>query len=61
MATAALHNSEEFRLVLLRNTRIHWWNLAYLDKALEIIRHNQDLLRNLVRVADTKYKTGKGL
>jgi len=61
MAAAALENKQEFRLVLLRNTRIHWWNLAYLDKALEIIRHNQALLRNLVRIAETKYKTGKGL
>ncbi len=61
MAAAALENRQEFRLVLLRNTRIHWWNLAYLDKALEIIRRNQDLLRNLVKIAETKYKTGKGL
>jgi len=61
MAEAALQNRHEFRLVLLRNTRIHWWNLAYLDKALEIIRRNQDLLRNLVKIAETKYKTGKGL
>jgi outer membrane protein TolC len=61
IAAAALQNRQEFRLVLLRNTRIHWWNLAYLDKALEIIRRNQDLLRNLVKIAETKYKTGKGL
>ncbi|MFQ5345374.1 MAG: TolC family protein [Mariprofundus sp.] len=61
MAAAALQNQQEFRLVLLRNTRIHWWNLAYLDKALEIIHRNQDLLRNLVKIAETKYKTGKGL
>ncbi len=61
MAAAALQNTQEFRLVLLRNTRIHWWNLVYLDKALEIIRRNQDLLRNLVKIAETKYKTGKGL
>jgi len=61
MAAAALQNRHEFRLVLLRNTRIHWWNLAYLDKALDIIRRNQDLLRNLVKIAETKYKTGKGL
>jgi len=61
MAAAALENRQEFRLILLRNTRIHWWNLAYLDKALEIIRRNQSLLRNLVKIAETKYKTGKGL
>jgi outer membrane protein, heavy metal efflux system len=57
----ALQNQQEFRLVLVRNTRIHWWNLAYLDSALSILRHNQELLRNLVRIAETKYKTGKGL
>jgi len=61
MAAAALQNQQEFRLVLLRNTRIHWWNLTYLDKALSIIQRNQDLLRNLVKIAETKYKTGKGL
>jgi len=61
MAAAALQNTQEFRLVLLRNTRIHWWNLAYLDKALSIIQRNQALLRNLVKIAETKYKTGQGL
>ncbi|MDX8390977.1 MAG: TolC family protein, partial [Mariprofundaceae bacterium] len=61
MAAAALENRQEFRFVLLRNTRIHWWNIAYLDKALSIIRRNQQLLRNLVRISETKYKTGKGL
>ncbi|MDX8414117.1 MAG: TolC family protein [Mariprofundales bacterium] len=61
MAAAALENRQEFRLVLLRNTRIHWWNLAYLDQALIIIGRNQSLLRNFVRIAETKYKTGKGL
>ncbi|HCS13966.1 MAG: TolC family protein [Zetaproteobacteria bacterium CG06_land_8_20_14_3_00_59_53] len=60
-AEAALQDRREFRLLLLRNTRIHWWNMAYLGKALSIIRHNQELLRNLVRIAETKYKTGKGL
>jgi outer membrane protein TolC len=60
-AEAAAQDREEMRLLLLRNTRIHWWNLAYLDKALSIIRQNQGLLRNLVRIAETRYKTGKGL
>jgi len=61
MAAAALQNRQEFRLIMLRNIRIHWWNLAYLDKAISIIRRNQDLLRNLVKIAETKYTTGKGL
>ena len=61
MAAAALESRQEFRVALLRNTRIRWWNLAYLDQALRILHRNQALLRNLVRIAETKYKTGKGL
>ncbi|PJA34748.1 MAG: TolC family protein [Zetaproteobacteria bacterium CG_4_9_14_3_um_filter_53_7] len=61
LAGAAVSNRDELRLLLLRNVRIHWWNLAYLDKALLIVQNNQALLRNLVRVSEAKYKTGTGL
>jgi len=61
IADAALSNRDELQLLLLRNVRIHWWNLSYLDKALKIIQNNQALLRNLVRVSEVKYKTGTGL
>jgi len=61
VTNVALSNKEELRLVLLRNVRIHWWNIAYLDKALFIVRNNQNLLRNLVRISEAKYKTGAGL
>ncbi|MDX8409641.1 MAG: TolC family protein [Mariprofundales bacterium] len=61
MAQVALHNSKEFRLKLLSHVRVRWWNLVYLDHALSIVRSNQKLLRNLVRIAETKYKTGRGL
>lgn len=61
LAEAESENGDEVRLLLLRNVRIAWWNLAYLDKTLTIIGRNQALLRNLVRIAETRYKTGKGL
>jgi len=61
MAEAAAESSLEFRLILLRNVRIAWWNLAWLDKTLAIIERNRTLLRNLVQIAETRYKTGKGL
>lgn len=60
-AEAAASNRDELRLLLLRNMRVHWWNLSYLDRALMIVQNNQTLLRNLVRVSEAKYKTGKGL
>lgn len=61
LAAAAASNRDELRLLLLRNVRIHWWNLAYLDKALTLVQNNQALLRNLVRVSEAKYRTGEGL
>jgi len=61
VAEAASSNRDELRLLLLRNVRVRWWNLSYLDKALMIVQNNQALLRNLVRVSEAKYKTGKGL
>jgi len=61
IAEAASSNRDELRLLLLRNVRVHWWNLSYLDKALMIVQNNQTLLRNLVRVSEAKYKIGKGL
>jgi len=38
-----------------------WWSLFYLDRALEIIKANQDLLRQFVAIAQTKYQVGEGL
>ncbi len=51
----------ETRLRLIRNVHISWWNLFYLDRALEIIGRNKELLRQFIRIAETKYKVGKGL
>ncbi|TLS67018.1 TolC family protein [Mariprofundus erugo] len=51
----------EAGLKLVRDVRMTWWNLCYLDRALDIVRHNQVLLRQFVRIAEAKYKTGEGL
>ncbi|VAX18103.1 Heavy metal RND efflux outer membrane protein, CzcC family [hydrothermal vent metagenome] len=60
-AKASLHNASEYLLQLKRNVRIGWWNLFYLDRALEIVDLNKDLLRGFIRIAQIKYKVGKGL
>jgi outer membrane protein TolC len=41
--------------------RSAWWQLAYLDQAIEIIEQNQNLMRDFIEIAQTKYKVGKGL
>lgn len=60
-AQATAQGRDEVRLRLLRDVRLAWWNLAYLDQALVVISRNQNLLRNLVEVAESRYKTGQGL
>ena len=61
LAAAAGSDTKEFRLLLLSHVRMRWWNLAYLERALVTVQSNQTLLRHLVRVAESKYKTGGGL
>lgn len=51
----------EKRLALAKNVRSIWWNLFYLDHAMHIVKQNQDLLRQFVKIAETRYKTGIGM
>ncbi|GAB6068274.1 TolC family protein [Methylothermus subterraneus] len=60
-AKAAGEDVKELRLKLLRDVEIVWWRLYYLDRALAIIAANQDLLRQFVEIAKTKYTVGQGL
>jgi len=60
-AQAASDDVTEVRWLLLRDVKKIWWALFYLDRALEIIHVNQDLLRQFVNIAQTKYEVGEGL
>ncbi len=60
-AEAARNNVEETRLRLVRDVRSKWWTLHYLDQALAIVARNQQLLRQFVEIANTKYEVGSGL
>ena len=60
-AEAALHDVTEARWLLLRDVKKTWWVLFYLDRSLEIIIANQNLLRQFVAIAQTKYVVGEGL
>ncbi|MDX8405954.1 MAG: TolC family protein [Mariprofundus sp.] len=60
-ASAAAYNTKELGLVVVRNARLVWWNLFFLDRAISIVQRNQVLLRQFVKIAETKYKTGQGL
>ncbi len=61
VAGAAEAEVEEKRLQLVRDVKTVWWNLFYLDRALEVIERNQILLAQFVNVAETRYTVGRGL
>lgn len=60
-AQAAEHSVNEMRLQLIKNVKSKWWQLYYMDRALETVNRNQALLRQFITIAKTKYETGKGL
>ena len=60
-AAAALQNVTEARSWLISNVKNTWWRIFFLDQALLIVKNNQDLLRQFVQIASTKYEVGEGL
>lgn len=60
-ATAAADHLLDQQLQLTAGVRGTWWQLMYLDQAIEIVEQNRGLMRDFVEIAQTKYKVGKGL
>ena len=60
-AMAAGFSVDEMRVQLAKNVKSKWWQMYYLDRALDILEKNKSLLRQFISVARTKYETGKGL
>lgn len=60
-AEAAAHTVAEARLRLAREVRSRWWRLAYMHHALLIIADTEQLLKQVVDIADTRYRVGEGL
>lgn len=60
-AEAAQLDVGETALQLSAEVKQGWWRLFFLDRALEIVCRNQDVLRQTVQVAETRYRVGEGL
>jgi len=60
-ASAATKQVLDKRLQVAAGVRAAWWQLVYLDRAIEIVEQNQALMRDFIQIAQTKYKVGKGL
>ncbi len=60
-ALAANQSVEELRLQLISQVRSLWWQVYYLDRAVETVLSNQKLFSEFIQVANVKYTTGDGL
>ncbi len=60
-ARASLSQVDESEIRLAGAVKRQWWQLFYLDRAIESVLRNQNLLRQFVDVAQTKYSVGQGL
>lgn len=60
-AQAFGHSVDELKLQLTLSVRKTWWQIYYLDRALETVKENQRLFRELIEIALKKYETGSGL
>ena len=60
-AKAALENVTEARWWLLSNVKRIWWQIFYLDHALQVVKDNQQLLEQFIQITRTKYEVGEGL
>ncbi len=58
---AANFKLEEKRLMLVQDVKTVWWNIFYLDRAIDTVELTQKLFRQLNDIAQTKYTVGKGL
>lgn len=61
LAAAAAADVEEARTALAAAVRRGWWEVFYIERALATVERNQSLMRRLVAITQSQYRTGQGL
>jgi len=59
-ARAALARAEEMSLAVEERVRSAYYDLAFLDRSLEVVARNQRLLVDFIRVTEGRYSVGTG-
>jgi cobalt-zinc-cadmium efflux system outer membrane protein len=59
-ALAAADSVDEARLRLARDVKQGWWRLYYYDRALNVTAEAERFLRQLVDIAQARYRVGQG-
>ena len=52
---------QELKNQLIKEVKKTYFELFYVDRALQTVNENQSVLKNFVTIAETKYSVGKGL
>jgi outer membrane protein TolC len=60
-AAAAEQNYLQKQIELIKTLKVTYFDLFYVDKAIATNRYNRDLLNQISRIAEARYRTGKGL
>jgi outer membrane protein TolC len=60
-AAISIANYQEYKNQIIKNLKIAYYDLFFLDKAIEITNKNQLLVQEFAKIAQTKYSVGKGL
>jgi len=58
-AEAAAQTVEEARLRLVRDVKLRWWELFYLERTLQILAETETSLRDLTRTVQARYRVGE--
>lgn len=61
LATASELDADEMEAALLARVKTVYYQLAFMDRALDIMDATRNLLRDLLEVANAKYAVGTGL
>ncbi len=61
MASAAENIYLDREGIIISGVKKNYFSLGFLDRAIAITHKNEDLLRDFVRIAESKYSVGKGL
>lgn len=51
----------ELRNQLIKNVKLNYYNLFFVDQAIEITQKNTETLDQFTKIAETKYSVGKGI
>ncbi|WP_161990624.1 TolC family protein [Candidatus Methylobacter oryzae] len=60
-AAAAADSVDEARLRLVRDVKMHWWQLVFIHRSLLNLDDTERLLKQLAEIANSQYRIGQGL